>query len=83
MGLSSTPKIEEMLTEKNQTTINNETFRIFASCPEEEIVISGMAGRYPSCDNVEELRHNLYNEVCYSNEMFLKITSLFEINCLK
>lgn len=38
--------------------------RIFAKSPEDEVVISGMAGRYPSCDNVGEFRENLFNKVC-------------------
>lgn len=37
--------------------------RIFPSTPDDEIVISGVAGRYPGCDNVDELRENLYNKV--------------------
>lgn len=41
----------------------NESFRIFPSSPEEEIVISGLAGRYPNSDNAEELSYHLYNKV--------------------
>lgn len=55
--------LSDMLRSEELSEPNNESFRIFAPCPEEEIVISGMAGRFPSCDNVEELRHNLYNKV--------------------
>lgn len=42
----------------------SENYRVFADAAEEEIVISGVAGRFPSCDNVEQLCHNLYNKVC-------------------
>lgn len=41
----------------------HETFRIFPASPNDEIVISGMAGRFPNADSVEELSHNLYNKV--------------------
>lgn len=41
----------------------NETFRIFPNTPDDEIVISGISGRFPKCDSVEELSHNLYNKV--------------------
>lgn len=37
--------------------------RIFALSPDEEIVISGMSGRFPNTENVAELSHNLYNKV--------------------
>lgn len=45
----------------------SENYRVFPDAPEEEIVISGVSGRFPSCDNVEELSHNLYNKVCQHN----------------
>lgn len=53
----------EIITEKSYVPKSNESVRIFPSCPDEEIVISGMAGRYPSCDNVEDFRHHLFNGV--------------------
>lgn len=37
--------------------------RIFPSTPDDEVVISGVAGRYPSCDHVGDLRENLFNKV--------------------
>lgn len=37
--------------------------RIFPSTPDDEIVISGVAGRYPSSDNVDDFRENLFNKV--------------------
>lgn len=42
---------------------NHENFRVFAATPGDEIVISGMSGRFPNSDNVEELSYNLYNKV--------------------
>lgn len=53
---------ENVSTEKNYKPASDPQ-RIFAKSPEDEIVISGMAGRYPSCDNVGELRENLFNKV--------------------
>lgn len=40
-----------------------EPFRVFPKSPADEIVISGMSGRFPSCDNVEEFKDHLYNSV--------------------
>jgi len=34
-----------------------------ATAPGEEIVISGIAGRFPESKNVEELKNNLLNKV--------------------
>lgn len=31
--------------------------------PEDEIVITGISGRFPSSKNMNELSHNLYNKV--------------------
>lgn len=63
MSLSDTPKSEHILFEQNYVPNKNESFRIFPSSPEEEIVVSGMAGRFPNCDNVDEFRHHLFNKV--------------------
>lgn len=43
---------------------SQDTHRIFPSTPDEEIVISGLAGRYPNSENAGELRENLFNKVC-------------------
>ncbi len=37
--------------------------RAFAMCPGEEIVISGIAGRFPKSANVSEFKNKLYNKV--------------------
>lgn len=37
--------------------------RIHAPCDDEEIVITGMAGRFPNSNHVAEFRDNLYNKV--------------------
>lgn len=37
--------------------------RIFANSNDDDIVISGMAGRFPNCHNVAEFEYNLYNKV--------------------
>lgn len=49
-------------TENNSKPLPD-THRIFPSSLDDEIVISGVAGRYPICDNVGELRENLFNKV--------------------
>lgn len=64
MSSSDALKSDHILNEPNPEATTESTSRIFPSCPEEEIVISGVAGRYPNCDNVEEFRHHLYNKVC-------------------
>lgn len=48
---------------ENNYKPSSDTHRIFPSSPDDEIVISGVAGRYPICDNVGELRENLFNKV--------------------
>lgn len=40
--------------------------RIHAPCDDEEIVITGMAGRFPNSNHVGEFRDNLYNKVMNS-----------------
>jgi hypothetical protein len=37
--------------------------RAFAMSPDDEIVISGIAGRFPKSANVTEFSDNLYNKV--------------------
>lgn len=58
------PTSENVFTERIYKP-SKESFRIFPSSPEDEIVISGLAGRYPNSDNAEEMSHNLYNKVCF------------------
>lgn len=29
----------------------------------DEIVIAGMSGKFPNCDNIAQYEHNLYNKV--------------------
>lgn len=55
------PKSDHFTGKYNAPTA--ESFRIFPSSPEQEIVISGVAGRYPNCNNADDLRHHLYNKV--------------------
>lgn len=62
MSSSDTQKSGRVLTGKNFKP-KTDSYRAFPSSPDEEIVISGMAGRYPSCDNVSEYRHYLFNKV--------------------
>lgn len=52
-----------MKKEEKYVGCSSEPFRVFPKSPEDEIVISGMAGRYPDCDNVEDFRDHLYNKV--------------------
>lgn len=37
--------------------------RIRVSDPDDEIVISGISGKFPNAENVEEFARNLYNKV--------------------
>ena len=37
--------------------------RAFAATPDDEIVISGISGRFPSSNNMHEFAHNLYNKL--------------------
>lgn len=37
--------------------------RIWPQSPDDEIVISGISGKFPSAKNVTEFAHNLYNKV--------------------
>jgi hypothetical protein len=46
--------------------------RAFASSPGDEIVISGMAGRFPKSANVAELFDNLYNKVSLKKKFDLE-----------
>uniref|UniRef100_A0A1B0AA77 Fatty acid synthase n=1 Tax=Glossina pallidipes TaxID=7398 RepID=A0A1B0AA77_GLOPL len=49
-----------------QVKRNNKKYSCPCSYPEtegDEIVISGMAGKFPNCENVAELKHKLYNRI--------------------
>lgn len=37
--------------------------RAFAGSPGDEIVVTGVSGRFPNSRNVEQFGHNLYNKV--------------------
>lgn len=41
--------------------------RIFAESPDDEIVISGISGKFPNSKNLTEFSHNLYNKVLFSD----------------
>lgn len=58
---------ENFLTTKDFMKPNSHQARVFAETPEDEIVIGGVSGRYPSCDNIEQFSHNLYNKVSFSS----------------
>lgn len=51
--------------DKSKSSSSSKVWRAQAACPDEELVISGMAGRFPESDNVDELAHNLYNKVSF------------------
>jgi fatty acid synthase len=42
---------------------NGVSLRAYVSDPREEIVISGVSGRFPKARNMNELSHNLYNKI--------------------
>lgn len=69
-SLSNLSSNDNASTKRNYVPNGIESFRIFPSCPGEEIVISGTAGRYPNCDNAEDFRHNLYNQVRFQQYSF-------------
>lgn len=62
MDFSSECRSNGSLTPKD-FLITPENVRAFPASPGDEIVISGMTGRFPNADNVEELAHGLYNKV--------------------
>lgn len=37
--------------------------RVYPLTPEDEIVISGISGRFPSSNNMHDFAHNLYNKI--------------------
>lgn len=37
--------------------------RIYPETPDDEIVISGISGRFPSSSNLHEFAYNLYNKI--------------------
>lgn len=41
--------------------------RTHAATPDDEIVISGISGKFPNSRNVEEFAENLYNKVSFNN----------------
>lgn len=41
------------------------TSRVYPLTPEDEIVISGVSGRFPNSINMHQFSHNLYNKVIY------------------
>lgn len=43
--------------------VNNPTNDKMQWQVDEEIVISGISGRFPESDNIDELKENLYNHV--------------------
>lgn len=50
-----------------QVKSNNKKYsRVYPETEGDEIVISGMAGKFPNCENVAELQYKLYNKVCMS-----------------
>lgn len=64
----------KFLTAKDFMDSTSHHTRVFPETPGDEIVVSGVSGRYPSCDNVEEFSHNLYNKVSMK---FLETPSSF------
>lgn len=54
---------KNILTPENYPKITAKNIRCFAPSPDEEIVISGISGRYPNSDNVDEFSYHLYNKV--------------------
>lgn len=51
--------------------------RVYPLKPEDEIVISGISGRFPSSSNMHDFANNLYNKVIFGD-----IKLLFFTKCL-
>ena len=51
----------------NKTTDNRMQWQV-----DEEIVISGISGRFPESDNIDELKDNLYGYVLQQTNAWLK-----------
>jgi hypothetical protein len=59
------------------------SYRAFATSPGDEIVISGIAGRFPKSANVAEFSDNLYNKVVILEVGFLGIELYCTANICK
>lgn len=76
--MSSKPNSRVLLAEEKYGC-SSEPFRVFPKSPDDEIVISGMSGRFPKSDNMQQFRDHLYNKVgcgCASGD------TLSNSNCL-
>lgn len=56
---------EKKMEKEEQKKQNGEVMssRTKAACPHDEIVISGISGKFPSAKNVAEFANKLYNKV--------------------
>lgn len=48
---------------KIKRSVNTLESRVYPVTPGDEIVISGISGKFPSAKNVAEFAYNLYNKV--------------------
>lgn len=69
MPFETEPKIlifhpEKMNPSKDSQSVNA---RIYPACADDEIVITGIAGKFPNAKNVSELSQKLYNKVKQKN----------------
>lgn len=53
--------------------------RTHAATPDDDIVITGVSGKFPNSKNVEEFAHHLYNKVSFEQENSMQEKS-FEKN---
>lgn len=69
---------------ENQTTSLCNGKRLTPESPEEEIVISGIAGRFPDSDDVKHFKENLFNKVdlISDDDRRWKLGQFFNINKL-
>lgn len=58
--------------------------RTHVDSPDDEIVISGIAGKFPNSENVDVFEYNLFNKVSYAKFLFIHILcpNIFERHCV-
>lgn len=60
---NETQQLDLSLNKEANPKKNKKYSRSFPESEGDEIVISGMAGKFPNSHNIEEYEHNLYNKV--------------------
>ncbi|XP_075147103.1 fatty acid synthase 3 [Haematobia irritans] len=61
--MSNIKKIENEIISSPKIENKAKLLRIFPESADDDIVISGMAGKFPNCHNIAEYEQNLYNKI--------------------